>query len=179
MKVNIGKYPKGDNNRKTLVQIETFDTWSLDHTLAAIIYPALLQLKEQKQGVPGDFANDVGGEDYVDQTSFDFYSDTHDEAFKQRVKEWDVVLDKMIWSFEQILKDDYDKLYHHGDPKFDWIKTDKQFPNPISGKMEETYQMVDTNPDEHWYDFEGHQLHEARIQEGLELFGKYFRALWS
>jgi hypothetical protein len=38
--------------------------------------------------------------------------------------------------------------------------------------------MVDKNPDEHWYDHIGHQLHEARIQEGLELFGKYYRNLW-
>ena len=62
MKVNISKYPKGSGSRKVSVQIDSFDTWSLDHTLANIIYPALLQLKEQKQGVPGDFAN-VGGED--------------------------------------------------------------------------------------------------------------------
>jgi hypothetical protein len=38
--------------------------------------------------------------------------------------------------------------------------------------------MVDKNPDAHWYDSEGHTLHEDRIQEGLDLFGKYFRALW-
>ena len=48
----------------------------------------------------------------------------------------------------------------------------------IQGKVEETFQMVDRNPDDHWYDAEGHQLHEDRIQEGLDLFGKYFRALW-
>ncbi len=179
MKVNISKYPKGDGDRKINVQIERFDTFSLDHTLAHIIYPALLQLKAEKQGVPSDFINDVGGEEYVDQTSFDFYTDTHDEAFRERVKEWDIVLDKMIWSFEQILKDEYDNLYHHGDPKYDWIKTDKQYPNPISGKLEDTYQMVDKNPEEHWYDFEGNQLHEERIQEGLMLFGKYYRTLWS
>lgn len=179
MKVNIGKYPKGEGNRKINVHIDNFDTWSFDHTLAHIIYPALLQLKEQKQGVPGDFVNDIGGEDFVEQDSFDFYKETYNESFDKRCKEWDMVLDKMIWSFEQIIKDDYSSLYHHGNPKFDWVKTDKQYPNPISGKMEDTYQMVDKNPDEHWYDFEGHQLHEERIQEGLELFGKYFRALWT
>ena len=44
--------------------------------------------------------------------------------------------------------------------------------------MEATYQMVDKNPDEHWYDVEGHQLHEERMREGFELFGKYYRNLW-
>jgi hypothetical protein len=44
--------------------------------------------------------------------------------------------------------------------------------------MEDTFQMVDKDPEAHWYDAEGHLLHEAKIQEGLELFGKYFRNLW-
>ena len=176
MKVDIGKYLKR-GERKISVNIENHDTYSLDHTLAHIIYPALLQLKETQHGVPSAFT-EVGGEDYLEQDSFDFYKETHKDAFDEKVKEWHLVLDKMIWSFEQLIKDEYSDLYHHGKAKFDWIKTDKQFPNPMSGKMEDTYQMVDKNPDEHWYDAEGHQLHEERMQEGFELFGKYFRNLW-
>ena len=84
MKVNIGKYPKGAGQRKISVQIDKSDTWSFDHTLAHIVYPALLQLKEQKMGVPGDFANDVGGEDYVDQKSFEFYEESHQWAFEEK-----------------------------------------------------------------------------------------------
>jgi hypothetical protein len=88
------------------------------------------------------------------------------------------VLDKMIWSFEQLLKGDYDEKYHHGKSDYDWIKSDKQYHNPLTGKMEDTFQMVDKDPDSHWYDSEGHKLHDERIQEGLELFGKYYRSLW-
>jgi hypothetical protein len=44
--------------------------------------------------------------------------------------------------------------------------------------MEPLYRMVDKNPNEHWYDSLGHDLHNERIQEGLELFGKHFRDLW-
>ena len=87
MKVNIGKYPKGSGHRKISVEIDNSDVWSFDHTLAHIIYPALLQLKEQKQGVPSDFVNDVGGEDYVEQDSFEFYKETHQEAFNEKCKE--------------------------------------------------------------------------------------------
>lgn len=177
MKVDIKKYPKGSGERKVNVEIEHFDTWSLDHTLALIILPALIQLKEVKHGVPSEFA-ETGGEDYQDQRSFDFYKEDNDWAFEQRCKQWDEVLDKMIWSFEQLVKDDYSDQYHHGKIDMDWVKTDKTYPNPITGKMEATYQMVDKNPDEHWYDSVGHQLHEARVQEGLELFGKYYRSLW-
>lgn len=178
MKVSIGKWPKGHKPRKLSIKIENFDTWNLDGTLAKIIYPALLQLKEQKQGVPNEFVNDVGGEDWKDQECFDFYKETHTEAFNEACKGWDDALDKMIWAFQQLAEVDYDKKYHHGKGEYEWVETDKLYPNPISGKMEKTYQMLDKNPGAHWYDHVGHRLHEERIQEGLELFGKYYRALW-
>ena len=176
MKVKIGKYFK-NGSRRVDIQVERFDSWSLDHTLAQIILPCLVQLREIKQGVPSEFA-DVGGEGFSEQSSFDFYKESYSEAFELGCKRWDEILDKMIWSFEQIVSENYDDLYHHGKPDYDFVKTEKQYPNPITGKMEDTYQMVDKNPNEHWYDYVGHREHERRIQEGLELFGKYFRNLW-
>lgn len=178
MKVNIKKYTKADPAQRFNIEVEHFDTYNLDHTLALIILPALIQLKATKQGVPSIFVQDVGGEDYADQDSFDFYKESHKEAWEQKIKEWDEVLDKMIWSFQQIALEDYDDKYHHGKAHYDFVKSDKKYPNPISGKMEDTYQMVDKNPNDHWYDHVGHQLHEDRIQEGLDLFGKYYRSLW-
>ncbi len=178
MKVKIGKYPRGVGYRRVNIEIEKFDTWNMDGTLAKIIYPMLLQLKDTKQGVPNEVVNDIGGEDYSDQYSFDFYKETYNESFDKACERWNDILDKMIWSFQQIAEEDYDSKYHHGTPKFDWILTGQKYPNPITGKMEDTYQMVDKNPTEHWYDSVGHQLHEERIQEGLELFGKYYRSLW-
>lgn len=177
MKINIRAWPKKGSRRKMSIQIEKFDTWNLDHTLAKIIYPALLQLKAEKHGVPHDFA-EVGGESHSDQESFDFYKESYNEAWEEGIKRWDETLDKMIWAFQQIAYDDYDRHYHHGKGEYEWIETNKLFPNPLTGKMEKTYQMVDKNPDDHWYDHVGHQLHEERIQEGLELFGKYYRSLW-
>ena len=178
MKSTIGPYPKKSNFRKINIQIDKFDTWNLDRTLALIIYPCLLQLKEEKQGVPSEVVNNVGGEDWSDQDSFDFYKETHQEAWEIAAKRWDEILDKMIWSFEQLIKSDYDELYHHGKGDYEFMETDKLFPNPVTGKMEKTFHMVDKNPDEHWYDHVGHQLHQDRIQEGLELFGRFYRSLW-
>lgn len=178
MKINMKKYPKKGFRRKCNVQIDYWDTWNLDNTLARIIYPALLQLKATKHGIPGEFVNDVGGADYEEQESFEFYKESHNTAWEEGSKRWDEVLDKMIWSFGQIAYVDYDDQYHHGKGEYDWVKTDKTYPNPITGKIEATYQMVDKNPDEHWYDHVGHRKHEERIQEGLDLFGKYFRNLW-
>lgn len=178
MKVNLGRYPNGNTERRISVEIDKFDTWGLDHTLSLIILPALLQLKHTKHGVPSKFVEDIA-DDWNSQSCFDFVNDDKDDIFNEKCKLWDEVLDKMIWSFQQLsINDDYDSLYHHGEMDIGWEKTQKQYPNPLTGKMEYMYEMVDKNPSEHWYDHVGHDLHNERIQEGLELFGKYFRDLW-
>jgi hypothetical protein len=178
MKIKISKFPKGAGDQKIDIQIDPWDTWNMDNTLAKIIYPMLVQLRDTKHGFPSDFINDIGGESYADQESFDFYRESYDEAWETGSKRWDEALEKMIWSFGQIAYDDYDDLYHHGNPEYDWVKSDKTYPNPVTGKVEPTYQMVDKNPGEHWYDHVGHMKHQEKIQEGLDLFAKYFRNLW-
>lgn len=177
MKVNIRKFNQGVTERKIEVQIDRWDTYSLEHTTALIVLPMLLQLRNTKMGVPSEFG-DVGGADYDSQYSFDFYTESYNDAFNEGCKRWDDILDKMIWSFQQLVDDNYDSQYHHGEMDIEWKKTEKQYMNPISGKMEYMSEMVDKNPNDHWYDFVGHMLHEERIQEGFELFGKYFRNLW-
>jgi hypothetical protein len=137
----------------------------------------LLKLKEEKMGVPGDFTT-VGGENYSDQQSFEFYEESQEWAFNVKCKQWDVVLDKMIWSFGQLIDDSWEEKYHHGTRETDWQECDDLTMNPLTGKMEKMWQMVDKNPDGHWYDHEGHMLHQARMQEGFDLFGKYYQNLW-
>jgi hypothetical protein len=176
MKINLGKY-KNKGNRKIDVQIERHDTFSMDHSLSYIILPMLLQLKAEKMGVPAEFA-DVGGADYSNQESFDFYKETHNESFDMSCKKWDEILDKMIWSFQQIVVDDWESKYYHGKADYDWVPSQEQYMNPVNGQMEDTFQMVDKNPQDHWTDFNGMRLHQERIQEGLELFGKYYQHLW-
>ena len=173
MKVNIRNYNKGPTVRKIDVQIDKWDTYGLDNTLALIILPALLQLRATKHGVPGEFVDEQHS-----QRVFDFIEDDKDEVFEAGVAKWEETLDKMIWSFQQIVDEDHDNIYHHGKMEIDWRPTEKQFLNPLTGKMEHMFEMVDRNPGEHWYDREGHVMHEQRIQEGLELFGKHYRNLW-
>ena len=177
MKVRLGNYRKKSDHRRVDVTIENFDTWSLDHSLAYIILPALMQLKASKMGVPAEFA-DVGGADYDSQASFDFYKETHDESFNIASKKWDEVLDKMIWSFQQLVLDNWEEQYQHGTAHYEWVPTTEKYLNPVNNQIEDTFQMVDKNPTEHWTDYEGMRKHEERIQEGLELFGKYYRHLW-
>jgi hypothetical protein len=177
MKINIKRFPKS-GEQKIDIQIDKFDTWNLDKTLAQIILPALIQLKESKMGIPGEFG-DVGGENWSSQLSFDFYEESHKESFDIGVQRWDEVLDKIIWSFYQLsFAPNSDEKYHHGNADFGFEKTDEQIMNPVTGKMEDTSVMIDKNPDDHWYDIVGHSMHEDRIQEGIDLFAKYYRNLW-
>lgn len=177
MKVNIRNYNRGPSERKIEIQIDPWDTYSLDYTVALIVLPMLLQLKGTKQGVPNELTTRVGG-DMDNNFCFDFINEDDDEVFNKLCANWDDILDKMIWSFQQLVDDSYDSKYHHGNVDVEWKLSPFKYPNPITGVMEETYEMVDKNPTSHWYDQVGHMLHEQRIQEGLELFGKYYRSLW-
>jgi hypothetical protein len=175
MKVNIRNFNKGPGERKIDVKVEPWDTYSMDHTAALIILPLLIQLKNTKHGVPNDFVERVGG-DWDDNYCFDFIKDDENEVFDKGCKKWEETLDKMIWSFQQLVDDNYSDKYHHGQMKIGWEPI--EIPDPVTGTVKKAYEMVDENPGEHWYDHVGHMLHEDRIQEGLELFGKYYRSLW-
>lgn len=171
MKVNLPNYQK-DKERKISIKIDKWDTWGLDNTLALIILPALLQLRENKNGVPTEFA-DTGGNDFDMQDSFDFYKESADYAFERGIERWNEVLEKMIWSFEQLATENYEEVYHHGDTSYSWVGE-----STVTAAGQTVYRMVDNNPTKNWYDQEGHKIHDERIQEGLELFGKYYRSLW-
>jgi hypothetical protein len=175
MRANFRNFNKGPKERKIEVKIEQWDTCSMDHTAALIILPLLLQLKQSKMGVPSALTNRIGG-DFDDNLTFDFIKEDDSKVFDKLCDKWDEILDKMIWSFQQLVDDSYDNKYHHGDRTLGWKSI--EITNPSTGKVEKAYQMVDENPDEHWYDSVGHNLHEERIQEGLDLFGKYYRNLW-
>lgn len=99
MKVDIGPYPKNGRRRKS-IRIDRQDIWSLDHTLALIITPALKRFKARKAGYPGSFfdhesMNGLSGKKRVQvQTAEDLKASAT----------WNAILDKMIWSFDQVAK---------------------------------------------------------------------------
>lgn len=146
MFIYIGPIPDWDEEkqvnvpeeRDVTVRIDNYDTWSVDHTLALIIPPLLRQLKETTHGYPVSFNSS---------------------------EEWDEVLDKMIWSFDQMADDDHEQEFftHYGE-------------------------MELSEPDEHGNvhvldtgvncDADGLTAHWEKIQEGLDLFGKYYTGLW-
>lgn len=168
MKVSIGKFPKKVNGeRKISVKIDPWDTWSMDHTLALIIHPMLIQLHKTKHGAPFVDDEDVPEElrsSAAPPKENDY--DTDDNHFKR----WDWVLDEMIWAFTQILDDDADSQFHSGKIDLQWKEVE------VGG--EKFHEMLRGPNDTHVYDKEGHDAWQARKTNGLKLFGRYFEALW-
>jgi hypothetical protein len=166
MKVLIGEYRDDDQDREIDVTIDRYDVWSLDHTLAYIIHPALVKLHETKQGAPNVDDEDVP--DHLKSTSAPPKKndwDTDDNWFKR----WDWVMDEMIWAFKTKTDIDHDAQFYSGEHDIQFVKS-KEYPFYS--------EMVRGPNDTFKIDMEGLKKHEARIQNGFRLFGKYYQALW-
>lgn len=168
MKVFMGRYPKdGNKERKIRVKIDSYDTWSMDHTLAHIIVPMLIQLRDTAHGAPGTMPA-FSQTDNQPQGSFDFYKEDNEVAWDTGHQQWVEILNKMIWSFEQIRDDNWESQYWTGEidmvrrkvPGTDLVEL---YPGPNHTRL---------------FDKLGFEAHAARIQEGVELFGKYYQSLW-
>jgi hypothetical protein len=144
------------------VKIDAYDTWSMDHTLAYIIVPMLKQLHATKHGAPLVDDEDVPDDlKSINAPPKENEYDTDGNHFKR----WDWVMEEMIWSFEQELKDDdesqfFDHSAYDSDDTKAWFK---DMSNGVS-KIK--------------IDREGLEAHQKRKQNGFNLFGKYYQALW-
>lgn len=156
------------------VKIDRWDTWSMDSTLTPIILPMLKQLKTSKHGSPSVDDEDVPEHLRASSAPPKVNEWDTDDLWHDR---WDWVMDQMIWSFEQ-LDTDWDAQFHTGEHDVYWEKTGEFHENPITGKMEELSEMKRGPNDTSHFDADGYRAHSDRIDNGLRLFGKYFRALW-
>jgi hypothetical protein len=139
-----------------LVKIDPYDTWSMDHTLAHIIHPMLVQLQATKHGAP--FTDDEDVPEHLRSTSAPVRENEWDTDANHFAR-WDWILAEMIWSFAQELRDDDEAEF------YDHSESDKEtdFNESIS-KLK--------------VDREGLEAHQKRKANGFRLFGKYYQALW-
>ena len=143
--------------QKIKVRIDPPDTWSMDHTLAPIILPMLVQLKETKHGAPMVDMKDVPKELRATKKQLDAYNKNGDSDPKF-FERWDWVLDEMIWAFEQKCRDNWEDDFY-GDYTED----------PKNGSMAGSFE---------WIDHDGMKAHQERMTNGFKLFGKYYENLW-
>ena len=154
-------------NRKIKVHIDGYDVWSADHTLAYIIHPTLVKLREVMHGSP--LVDDEDVPDYLKSTAAPPKENEYDTDDNHHDR-WKWVLDEMIWAFSQILDENADSQFHTGNYDIRWEETE------INGKK--MYEMVHGPNNTHEFDREGYDKWNARISNGLILFGKYYRGLW-
>jgi len=100
VKVRIGPYRK---NRAERIEIEPFDTRSMDYTLAMIVLPMLQQLQKTKHGSPSVDDEDVPEE--LRSTSAPAKENEWDTDENWH-KRWDWVLDEMIYAFDSKVNKD-------------------------------------------------------------------------
>jgi len=158
----ICNYIYEKNKRKVKIKIHDYDTWNMNDTMAMIILPMLIQFKQNSQGAP--FVDDEDVPEEIRSTNAppkenDY--DTDDFHFDR----WNWVLDERIWTFEQLHPDtDWEEQYWIVSPEIDFKK------------QSDDTEKVEFKRGQH--DQEGYKKHNERINNGLRLFGKYYRGLW-
>lgn len=164
--------------RKINIRIDKYDTWSMDHTLGMIALPMLKQLRDTKHGSPLVDAEDVpeelritGHSDGSSQLELEF--DGHEQYEKDSWdithRRWEWVLNEMIFAFEHLIDDSWEEAYRSGhiDMKFEPCEDNPKLSRMVDGPNH-TYEC----------DYDGMKKVYDRIDNGLKLFGKYYRSLW-
>ena len=154
-------------HRKVYVKIHDYDTWNMDSTLPHIILPMLIQLNKTKHGAPFTDDDDV-------PTGMNLRSDEAPPKEQEwdtdgnHFTRWDWVLGEIIWTFTQLHPDtDWESKYHTGEHDYNFSKIDESISELVKGPNHT-----------HVFDKDGYTAHSARIDNGLRLFGKYYRGLW-
>jgi hypothetical protein len=161
MKIEIGNHPglKSKKKRVVKVRIHSYDSWNLDHTLALVISPALKKF-DKNHGIPASM--------FPAGTDFDYNnakSREYQKIEKTAQKKWDDTLDRMRWSFDQIARHEPDE------PKYP-LKTSKDLSDLTKKKTPAQQAKI-----KKW--ISKINTYQARIQDGLNLFGVHYRDLWN
>ena len=128
------------------------ETWNLDNTIANFVLPRLKRYKELNGGCPI-------------LEGFEESSDKNDDKMHE---EWNKIIDRIIFSLERISKDD----------EFNWVKYPENYDHGWTSKdLENGSSQIIWN-DNRKPDYTDYEELQKQIQEGLDLFAKYFRGLW-
>jgi hypothetical protein len=139
--------------RKIKIHIDKYDTWSMDHTLALIIHPMLVQLKATNHGY---FISDP--EDAPDIDKGEEIDHGHNDSKSKDRYNW--IMDEMIWAFEK-KAEDYDGL---------------DFPEELPIRDTPEYTPEQQAIYEEWK--VAAEAHNNRMRNAFRLFGKYYQNLW-
>ena len=135
------------------VKPDKYDTYNLDWTLAQIIYPLLIQLRDTTNGSP-------------EMDDEDVHPTVRHEDIHTR---WDWALGEMAWAFAQSF-DDYASNDMIRETE---IRHGKMFPDGDVGSwLADSVKRMYSD-----YEWE-RDVYQKRILNGRMLFAKYYGGLW-
>ena len=147
------------------IKIDNHDVWNMSDTLAEIILPMLKKLREIKHGSPFVENEDVPETLWRNEVEMENEWDTDENWFLR----WEYVLDKMIWSFEQLLREDRESQFFSGESDFYFEPcNDGTGCSEMKHGPNHTFEV----------DYDAQKAYEEEIKKGLMLFGKYYQNLW-
>lgn len=159
--------------RKISIRIDKWDTWSMDSSLAYIVLPMLKQLRDTTHGYQLVDMEDVPENlRCTERNDYDAQMDLFDFPkvdFEPSIGElrWNWILNEMIFAFEKLTTDDWESEFYSGDHDLVWTKE------------KDGYWTMGKGPNDTFkIDREGLDKCSKRIDNGLRLFGKYYRGLW-
>lgn len=141
-----------------------YDAWDFKSRHAEWCVPRLKHLRDNHIGYPVQMEDEeyLGDTQSVAPEKGNWESEKH---FDECSKKWEDILNKMIWSFEH-LDDHIEPIYPD-----DYDKRQKKFTYEDGSVAYEA--LDDRKPD-----YTPIEEHEKRVQEGLDLFAKYYQNLW-
>ena len=156
------------------VIINKHDVWNLDSTLTPIILKSLKEFKKQNtHGAPNVEDIDVPDNLKSTQHTKENDYDTDPDWFKR----WNYVIEQMIWSYQELNDDVWETQYHTGVMDRIHVPLDINH-NECSEEDAKMYRWDKGPNDTSHFDAEGYKKHQEKIQNGLNLFGKYYNNLW-
>lgn len=157
-------------SRKVSVRIDDYDVWNIDNTLALIIYPMLLKLKQTKKSSPLVYDEDVP--EHLRSIAAPLLTEDQkncgevDDFFHKR---WEWVLDEMIFAFSTKLDDTWEDECWSGESDL-YFKEQEDKPGYSLEKGPNHSRTCDKVKMNKIY---------KRIDNGFRLFGRYYQNLWS
>jgi len=152
--------------QRVMVRIDPWDTWSMDHTVALIILPMLVQLKKDNHGGPMVDMKDVPKELRATKKQTTEASSTG-HLDNNHFARWEWVMDEMIFAFQSKVDEDWEEQFQSGEMDIVWVPCG-------NGHSEMTHGPNHTFK----VDRVARDKYQKRISNGFRLFGVYFESLW-
>ena len=163
--LEVCEYIHARRKRKVKIQIDDYDVWGMDHTLALIVVPLLKRLKDNQKGAP--YVDDEDVPDRLKSTNAPPLTKeqiNYGSPDSNHFHRWDWVIDEIIWCFNQILDEE-------SESQFSKDKDPSKPSNEPGLSFRESMERTD-------FDHEAYKAYHDRIQNGMCLFGKYLRGMW-